>query len=100
MNDKLFSITANDVEAHRIISDWNRSHVMLHPKTCQMILKSIRSIYPDRTRPNLLLDICLKRSNDKGLMTSVYEEIKQREHLGLTIYQLRVSAVYFCVVCF
>jgi len=106
----LLLFVASDVDARTYVKRYNHTHVKLHPKTCLLILKSIRTLLPEtvrdigavletcaqRTRASILLACptndgstkCISKSVDTCL--EIYNSILRSGMLGLTIYELRV----------
>lgn len=96
----MFRLKDSDVEAKRKISAWNRTHIVLHPKTCHVILKTIRTTFPDQIKPDVAFNKCLQKLNpdDRTLCTRILAELNDREFLGMTVYELKVSGLHFVTI--
>ena len=89
----VFSV--NSVHAMDKVRDWNACNTSLHPKTCTVLLKFLRTSFPEAIDAKDLVKQCIEVAGPSrsALVEALYEDISTSTFVGRTMEDLLVGTI-------
>lgn len=90
----------NSIHAMDKVREWNVSNTSLHPKTCAVLLKFLRTSFPETINAKELMEQCSEIAGPHStLAEALYKDILKSTFIGRTIEDLLVSMIMLVQYC-